>query len=79
MNKITKVIITFIISFIIAYFFVGYVINTMFVAIHWIEDVTILDKLREYYIRTFSINIMPAFTIATISTIIISSRNEKIR
>jgi hypothetical protein len=47
----------------------------MFVAIHWIEDVTVLDKFREYYIRTFSINIMPAFTVATISTIVISFRN----
>jgi len=68
MSKIAKVIITFIISFIIAYLIVGYVANNLFAQIHWVEDVTIWDKLREYYIRTASVNIIPTFIVAIIST-----------
>lgn len=77
MNKKTKVIITFVLSFIIAFFIVGYIKNTMFVAIHWVEGVTIWDKFREYYIRTFSANIIPSFIIAIIFTIIMNFNNTK--
>ena len=77
MNKISKVIITFIISFVIAYLIVGYVIHGMFVGIKWVEDITIWGKLREYYIRTASVNIIPTFIIAIMSTGIISIINGK--
>ena len=77
MNKKSKVIITFIISLIIAFFLVGYVMNTMFVRIDWVEGVTIWQKFREYYIRTFFSNITPAFIIAIISTAIISLAYKK--
>lgn len=76
MNKKTRVLKTFIFSFIISYFVVGYIKNTMFVAIDWVEGVTIWSKFREYYIRTFSENIIPSFIIAIISTIIISLINR---
>lgn len=77
MNKKSKVIITFIISFIIAFFLVGYVMNVMFVSIDWVEGVTIWQKFREYYIRTFFSNIIPAFIIAIVSTILISLAYKK--
>ena len=76
MRKILKVSITFIVSFIIAYLIVGYLKNTMFVRIHWVEDVTIYDKAREYYIRTASNNIMPSFIIAMIPTAIVGLCKE---
>ncbi|MDD7794144.1 hypothetical protein [Clostridium sp. 'White wine YQ'] len=63
-----KVIITFISSLIITYLIVGYVKSTVFAAIHWIEGVTIWDKLREYYIRTFDQNIIPAIILAVLLT-----------
>lgn len=77
MSRIVKVIITFIISFLIAYLIVGYVANNLFAQIHWVEDVTILDKLREYYIRTASVNIIPTFIVAIISTSIINHIKNK--
>lgn len=70
MNKNKKIITTFIISFIIAFFVVGYAKSNIGVAICWVEDVTIWDKFEEYYIRTFSLNLIPAFIIASISSII---------
>lgn len=76
MNKKTKVIITFILSLIISFFIVGYIKNTMFVAIDWVKGVTIWDKFREYYLRTFSANIIPSFVIAIISTSVISFVNR---
>jgi len=79
MHKKIKVIITFVLSFIIAFFIVGYIKNTMFVAIDWVKGVTIWDKFREYYIRTFSSNIIPSFVIAVIFTIIMIFINTKKR
>ena len=55
LNK--KVILTFIISLIISYLIIGYLGSNLFVSIHWIENVTLADKLKEYYIRTFPSNI----------------------
>ncbi|MFL0270159.1 hypothetical protein [Candidatus Clostridium radicumherbarum] len=71
MRKKTKVIITFIISLIIAFFLVGYTRNSMFVKIDWVAGATIWDKFREYYIRTFSSNILPSLIIALIPTFIL--------
>jgi len=78
MNKRTKAIIIFIISFIIAFFIVGYIKNTMFRAICWVAGVTNWDKFREYYIRTFLDNIIPSFILAIISTSILcfAGRNK---
>jgi hypothetical protein len=72
MIKAKKVIITFIISFIVSYLIVGYAVNSMFVGIKWIEDITIWGKLREYYVRTASSNILPALILSIISTCIIN-------
>jgi hypothetical protein len=72
-----KLNIIFIVSFIIAFFIVGYVRNTMFIAIDWVEGATIWSKFREYYIRTFFTNIIPAFIIAIVVTFIISLPNKK--
>lgn len=46
---IKKVIFTFIFSLIISYLIIGYLNSNLFVIIDWIEGVTIIDKLREYY------------------------------
>ena len=77
MNKKSKVIITFIVSFIMAFFIVGYVKNTILEDILWRVDATGWDKFREYYIRTFSANVIPALMIAVIPTGIISFVNWK--
>jgi putative effector of murein hydrolase LrgA (UPF0299 family) len=77
MNKTLKVIITCIVSFIIAYLVVGYVKNGMLVGIRWVENVTIWDKLREYYIRTASTNIIPTFIIAIILTTVVGLTKKK--
>ena len=76
MSKNKKIIITFIISFIIAFFVVGYAKSNIGVAICWVENVTIWDKFEEYYIRTFSLNLIPAFIIASISSIIVYRINR---
>lgn len=69
--KYIKIIITFISSLIVSYLIVGYVNSTMFARIHWTEEATLIHKLKEYYIRTFSINIIPSIILALIFTIII--------
>ncbi|MBS5883548.1 hypothetical protein [Clostridium sp.] len=74
-----SIIITFIISFIISYLFVGYVFNAMFVGIKWVEDITIWMKLREYYIRPLFNNTILATLLSTFITFIINVifRNRK--
>lgn len=59
-------IITFILYIIIAYLIVGFLKNGFLVGIKWVEDVTILDKLREYYIRTAVSNIIPTLILSVI-------------
>lgn len=76
MNRVRKVIITFIITFIISYFIFGYLKSNFGVAIDWIPEATIWDKFREYYIRTFSFNILPSVIMAMVFTFIISLVNE---
>ena len=76
MNKKIRIIKTFIFSLIISYFIVGYIKNTMFVAIDWVEGATIWSKFRWYYIMTYSENILPSFIIAVMFTIVISFRNR---
>jgi hypothetical protein len=78
MNKRTKAIITFIISFIIALLIVtivGYV-NHIFVAIDWVENVTLMQKISGYFISCSPIIIILAFIIALITTGIISLINR---
>ena len=75
LNK--KVILTFIISLIISYLIIGYLGSNLFVAIDWIDGVTLADKLREYYIRTFGSNISLAFPISLIPTYIVYKRINK--
>lgn len=65
-----SIILTFIISFIISYLIVGYVFNGMFVAIKWVEDVTIWMKLKEFYIRPIFNNIILSTIVSTIITFI---------
>jgi len=72
MSKTMKTTITFIVTFIISYLFFGYFKSNMGVSIHWIPEVTIWDKFREYYIRTFYINIFPSIIMAIFLTSIIS-------
>lgn len=74
MSKIAKILITFIVSFVIAYLIVGYVNNGMFVRIHWVEDITIWRKMRWYYIINYPINVIPSLVIAGITTVILSYR-----
>lgn len=69
--RYVKIIGTFISSLIVSYLIVGYAKSTMLVSIHWAEEATVFDKLKEYYIRTFAINIIPSIIIALISTITI--------
>lgn len=66
-----SIIITFIISFIVSYLIVGYVFNSMFVGIKWVEDATIWMKLREYYIRPFFNNIILSILLSRFITFII--------
>lgn len=70
MNKKLKVILVFVVSFIVAYLIVGYYKNAVCTSIHWIEGVTIWGKLREYYIRTFFENLPYALVLALIPTLI---------
>jgi hypothetical protein len=76
MNNKTKIIITFTLSLVISFFIVGYIKHTMFVATDWVEGVTIWNKFRVYYIRTFSANIIPSFIIAIIFTSVINFINR---
>ncbi|MGE5627672.1 MAG: hypothetical protein ACM3X7_06085 [Solirubrobacterales bacterium] len=43
----------------------------MFVEIHWLQSATIWDRFREYYIRTFSLNLIPALIVASLSTLFV--------
>lgn len=75
LNK--KVILTFIISLIISYLIIGYLSSNLFVNIHWIESVSLYDKLREYYIRTFLSNISFALPISLIISYITFKKTNK--
>lgn len=70
-------ILSFVIAFILAYLAVGYIRNTMFVAIDWVEGATVWNKLREYYMRTYALNIVPSLIIALVATILVSVANRK--
>jgi len=70
MNKIIKTAIAFIISYVAAFFIVGYIKSTVFARIHWRAEATALDKFREYYIRTFTYNLIPTLIVAIIFTMI---------
>jgi len=78
MNKRPKTIITFFISFIVALVIVtsvGYV-NNIFVAIDWVENVTLMQKISGYFISCSPIIIILAFIIALIPTGVISIVNR---
>lgn len=72
MNRAIRIMITFMISFIITYVIAGYVINTMFFAIHWVDNVTTWDKLRWYYIGSAGIDFLVALIVASIPTGIVA-------
>jgi len=57
---------------------VSYLKSNVGVAIHWVDNVTTIQKLNEYYIRTFWDNIIIASVIAIIPTLIIGSSHKKI-
>ncbi|GFZ32968.1 hypothetical protein CSC2_34940 [Clostridium zeae] len=78
MNKQVRIFLTFIITFLISYLIVGYIANNVFAQIHWDESATFLDKLKEYYIRTFSINIIPTLIFAAISTTLLTKKAKRI-
>ena len=73
---IKKVIFTFIFSLIISYLIIGYLNFNLFVIIDWIEGVTIIDKLREYYIMTFSSNISLSLPISLIPTYLVYKKTK---
>ena len=78
MNKRPKAIITFFISFIVSLVVVtsvGYV-NNIFVAIDWVENVTLMQKISGYFISCSPIIIILAFIIALIPTGVISLVNR---
>ncbi|MDV3429644.1 MAG: hypothetical protein LIR50_22050 [Bacillota bacterium] len=77
MSRKARVIAAFIISFIPSFFLAGYIRNVMFVNIHWTQDASVWDKFREYYIRTFSANIIPALLIAVIAALITAFLNKE--
>lgn len=66
-----RVIFTFIFSLIISYLIIGYLNSNLFVVIDWVEGVIIVDKLKEYYIRTFSSNIYFSLPISLILTYLV--------
>lgn len=76
MKKVKDLVLTFIFSLIGSYLFVGGS-RSIFVGYKWSVDATIWDKLREFYIRTFPYNIMPAIYIAVVITAIIVFINRK--
>lgn len=76
MSKRSKAIIVFTVSFIIAYFLVSYIRDSLFISIKWAEDATLWDKFRELYIRSFGYSFIPALIIAALSTTIISLKNR---
>jgi hypothetical protein len=65
-----------IIIFIISYIIVGYLKSNIGVAIDWIPEATIWNKLKEYYIRNFSINILFSGLLTIVTTFIIGSSNR---
>ena len=69
MKKNYTTLITFIISLIIGYIITGYIGNTCFVCIDWVVKPTLWQIIREYYIRTFLYNIIPALIMAIIPTV----------
>ncbi|MCK5762574.1 MAG: hypothetical protein KAH05_00495 [Clostridiales bacterium] len=70
MNKNKRSIIIFTISFLIAFFIVGYVLSTTFVEIDWVEGATIFNKFKGYYLRNIFSNIIISIIVAGIATII---------
>ena len=70
MNKKTKVLITFILSFVITFIIVVYIKNTVFARIDWVKDVTIWGKLHWYYVYTFWANFFPALFLSIIITFV---------
>lgn len=77
MNKLIKVILTFIAWFSIAYLIVGYITNTLFARVNWNEESTVWDKFREYYITNFAVNIIPALIAAIAAVYIVIYHNRK--
>lgn len=71
-----RVVFTFILSLIISYLIIGYLNSNLFVVIDWIEGVTIVDKLREYYIRTFSSNIALSLPLSLILTYLVYKKTK---
>lgn len=65
------IIVTFLVSLLATYLLVGYCKNAVLTKIHWVANVTVRQKLREYYIRTFPENIIPTLIIAAIPTILV--------
>lgn len=64
--------------FVITYLVVGYIRNEVFVAIDWVDNVTIWQRLNEYYIRTFFGNLIITSILSAIPiSIVIGKRKIK--
>lgn len=72
-----RTIFTFIFSLIISYIIIGYINSNLFVVIDWIEGVTIIDKLREYYIRTFWSNMPLSLPLSLIPTYLVYKNTKR--
>lgn len=79
MKRKNRLIYVFLISFVVAYFVLGYVINAKMVHIDWLEGTTIWQKLYEYYIRTFFQNLIPTLIIAIIATFIFKLTSKVVK
>ena len=57
-------------SLLASYLVVGYFTNTMLIAIDWVETVTIWHKVYQYYIVTFTYNIIPTLILSVVAPLL---------
>lgn len=77
MNKLLKIILTFAVWFAIAYLIAGYIINALFAQMQLTEKATVWDNFREYYMRTFSSNIISFIIAAAAAASVVIYYNRK--
>jgi hypothetical protein len=66
MSRSQKILLTFIVSFVLGYLLFGYFLNAMIIRYDWLDKsnpllhVSEWQKLRVYYIETWFLNVIPA-------------------
>lgn len=77
-NRLDQDVIVISIIIIVSYLAIGYFLSEMFfLEIDWIEDVTVAQKLLEYYVTSFVRNIIPTIIMSIIAIKIYYRLREK--